>query len=410
MSHRWQVPLATATGGRRLCPPGYQRVGHPWRGKARLSGLAVSFHDADSDDATEKWQSRRTIDHTRSLSDALSSRPCCSPCAATVQRRRTRSGNWIRRPMRTASSPGVAMCPRRDRVDPHGRKRVGVPAVQASRPAQHRSRLVGADLHTAAAGEDRPHRQRGVVHGPARRHPPRQRLRPRADSQREVRRFQQRFVHRHKHLRTCSCGSRRRGPHYYDGIPTRPGKGLPHVQAVADVVRDASSCPQVRLAGLLHDVVEDTARTVADVREQFGDTVADIVAHVTEDDTYAPRKRALRDQVRAARLARHGHRAGRQDRDPASRGRGSPTRPCASANAATTVRPPRSRATPGWTARCAVSSNSCSTQSKRALSHTCKEGPRPAHGSSRFGRTVRARAHGTECRWHAKAQRGLQRE
>jgi (p)ppGpp synthase/HD superfamily hydrolase len=89
----------------------------------------------------------------------------------------------------------------------------------------------------------------------------------------------------------------------YDGAPTRPGKGLPHAQAVADVLRDAGYDPQVQLAGLLHDVVEDTDRTVADVRERFGDMVADTVAQLTEDDSiqpYAPRKHALRDQLRAA--------------------------------------------------------------------------------------------------------------
>ena len=42
--------------------------------------------------------------------------------------------------------------------------------------------------------------------------------------------------------------------------------------------------PVVQLVGLLHDVVEDTGRTVDDVRAYFGDTVAQIVAELTEDD------------------------------------------------------------------------------------------------------------------------------
>lgn len=89
----------------------------------------------------------------------------------------------------------------------------------------------------------------------------------------------------------------------YDGVPTRPGKGLPHAQAVADVLRDSGYDLQVEIAGLLHDVIEDTDRTVADVRKQFGDTVAETVAQLTEDDSiqpYAPRKHALREQLRAA--------------------------------------------------------------------------------------------------------------
>jgi len=89
----------------------------------------------------------------------------------------------------------------------------------------------------------------------------------------------------------------------YDGVPTKPGKGLPHAQAVADVLRDAGYHPRVQLAGLLHDVVEDTARSVDDVREQFGETVAQTVAALTEDDrirVYARRKRTLREQLHAA--------------------------------------------------------------------------------------------------------------
>jgi (p)ppGpp synthase/HD superfamily hydrolase len=89
----------------------------------------------------------------------------------------------------------------------------------------------------------------------------------------------------------------------YDGVPTKPGKGLPHAQAVADVLRDAGYDLRVQLAGLLHDIVEDTDRSVDDVREHFGETVAQTVAALTEDDgirAYARRKRALREQLHAA--------------------------------------------------------------------------------------------------------------
>jgi (p)ppGpp synthase/HD superfamily hydrolase len=89
----------------------------------------------------------------------------------------------------------------------------------------------------------------------------------------------------------------------YDGVPTPPGKGVPHAQAVADVLRDAGYALEVQVAALLHDVVEDTDRSVDDVHEQFGDRVADRVAQLTEDDRireYARRKRALRQQLHAA--------------------------------------------------------------------------------------------------------------
>jgi (p)ppGpp synthase/HD superfamily hydrolase len=89
----------------------------------------------------------------------------------------------------------------------------------------------------------------------------------------------------------------------YEGATVRPGKGLPHAQTVADVLRDVGCDEQTQLAGLLHDVVEDTPRTVDDVRSAFGEQVAGIVAALTEDDTierYAGRKRALRLQIAAS--------------------------------------------------------------------------------------------------------------
>jgi (p)ppGpp synthase/HD superfamily hydrolase len=89
----------------------------------------------------------------------------------------------------------------------------------------------------------------------------------------------------------------------YAGARTRPGKGLPHAQTVADVLGDAGADETTQLAGLLHDVVEDTPRTLDDVRDAFGDEVCGMVAALTEDDDierYGPRKRALREQIQAA--------------------------------------------------------------------------------------------------------------
>jgi (p)ppGpp synthase/HD superfamily hydrolase len=89
----------------------------------------------------------------------------------------------------------------------------------------------------------------------------------------------------------------------YDGVPTEPGKGVPHAQAVADILREAGYDPVVQLVGLLHDVVEDTDRSIDDVQVGFGHDVARIVAELTEDDGirhYGRRKGALRDQLWAA--------------------------------------------------------------------------------------------------------------
>ena len=86
----------------------------------------------------------------------------------------------------------------------------------------------------------------------------------------------------------------------YEGVRTAPGKGLPHAQAVADILRDAGYDQRVQVAGLLHDVVEDTPRSIQDVRGGFGETIAEMVQALTEDDSipnYAQRKRALRAQV-----------------------------------------------------------------------------------------------------------------
>lgn len=52
----------------------------------------------------------------------------------------------------------------------------------------------------------------------------------------------------------------------YEGVRTAPGKGLPHAQAVADILRDAGYDEDVQVVGLLHDVVEDTPRSIQDVR------------------------------------------------------------------------------------------------------------------------------------------------
>jgi (p)ppGpp synthase/HD superfamily hydrolase len=89
----------------------------------------------------------------------------------------------------------------------------------------------------------------------------------------------------------------------YDGVTVRIGKGLPHAQAVADVLRQSGSDERTQLVGLLHDVVEDTPRTVDDVRHDFGEAIATMVGALTEDATirrYAQRKRALRSKIAAA--------------------------------------------------------------------------------------------------------------
>jgi (p)ppGpp synthase/HD superfamily hydrolase len=89
----------------------------------------------------------------------------------------------------------------------------------------------------------------------------------------------------------------------YDGVSVRSGKGQPHAQAVADILRAIGSDERTQLVGLLHDVVEDTPRTLDEVHGDFGAAIATMVRALTEDATirrYAQRKRALRSAIAAA--------------------------------------------------------------------------------------------------------------
>jgi GTP diphosphokinase / guanosine-3',5'-bis(diphosphate) 3'-diphosphatase len=89
----------------------------------------------------------------------------------------------------------------------------------------------------------------------------------------------------------------------YDGVDVRPGKGLPHAEAVADVLGCAGYEESAQVLALLHDVVEDTSRTIDDVRGGFGDPMAAMVGALTEDPSlkrYAQRKRDLRSRTIAA--------------------------------------------------------------------------------------------------------------
>lgn len=76
-----------------------------------------------------------------------------------------------------------------------------------------------------------------------------------------------------------------------------------HPLEVARLLRDAGCSGVVVAAGLLHDVVENTAVSLGELRWRFGAGVADLVRTVTQDlaiEDYRRRKRELRDQVSAA--------------------------------------------------------------------------------------------------------------
>lgn len=92
------------------------------------------------------------------------------------------------------------------------------------------------------------------------------------------------------------CHSRQR--RLSDGAPF-----IEHPLEVARLLRAAGCSDIVVAAGLLHDVVEQTDVTIAELRARFGPAVAGLVLAVSEDasiDSYRLRKQLLREQVRHA--------------------------------------------------------------------------------------------------------------
>lgn len=79
--------------------------------------------------------------------------------------------------------------------------------------------------------------------------------------------------------------------------------GEPYVNHVIDVVARLARSPRADadtlVAAALHDVVEDTERTLEEVRSRFGDAVAAMVAEVT-DDKSLPKDERKRRQVETA--------------------------------------------------------------------------------------------------------------
>jgi guanosine-3',5'-bis(diphosphate) 3'-pyrophosphohydrolase len=75
---------------------------------------------------------------------------------------------------------------------------------------------------------------------------------------------------------------------------------IAHPVRVARLLAARGYDEEVVAAALLHDVVEDTAVTLGEVRERFGARVAQLVAYVTEDPGLptGERKRAYREGLR----------------------------------------------------------------------------------------------------------------
>jgi len=76
-------------------------------------------------------------------------------------------------------------------------------------------------------------------------------------------------------------------------------------------------------AALLHDTLKDTETTVDELEREFGSDIVGIVAEVTDDKTLPKAGRKRRQVEHAAHISPKAQRceAGRQDREPALRGR-----------------------------------------------------------------------------------------
>ena len=76
---------------------------------------------------------------------------------------------------------------------------------------------------------------------------------------------------------------------------TRKGTDIPyiyHPMEVLQILTEMGCDEDVKIAGVLHDTVEDTDVTIEEIRELFGDNVAALVGGHTEDKTktWAERK------------------------------------------------------------------------------------------------------------------------
>ena len=91
----------------------------------------------------------------------------------------------------------------------------------------------------------------------------------------------------------------------------RRGKGFPyivHPMEAVEIVATITPDQELLAAAALHDVVEDTGVTVEDLRKEFGDRIASLVAAesdvmlegVSEEDSWHARKQAAIDRLAAA--------------------------------------------------------------------------------------------------------------
>lgn len=77
----------------------------------------------------------------------------------------------------------------------------------------------------------------------------------------------------------------------------RKGKNVPyivHPLEVMNILYRMGADTDLLIAGVLHDTVEDTDATIEDIAQKFGDDVAELVAHHTEDKSLSWEERKER--------------------------------------------------------------------------------------------------------------------
>jgi len=83
----------------------------------------------------------------------------------------------------------------------------------------------------------------------------------------------------------------------------RAGRSVDHPIAVGRVLANDGQPPRLVVAGILHDVLEDTDATATELEDAFGAETARLVVALTQDpsiEKYQKRKAALRTQIVAA--------------------------------------------------------------------------------------------------------------
>ncbi len=87
----------------------------------------------------------------------------------------------------------------------------------------------------------------------------------------------------------------------------RKYSGLPYIVHPRSVAQRVSTVAghtiDMLAAALLHDVLEDTQRKDVEIRDQFGDAVADLVWELTDQVPQSAGNRATRKRLEAERLA-----------------------------------------------------------------------------------------------------------